>query len=94
VSSLLAISHAHAKCTVNGEEIPCDQFWAQFGWIFLIMGLIGGLIILVAIPFWIWMLIDCLKSSRSDKVAWILVLFFGNIFGAVLYLFLARNKTR
>lgn len=39
------------------------------------------------------MLINCLKSTRKDKFVWTLVLLFGNIIGAVLYFFIAKDKT-
>jgi hypothetical protein len=85
---VLYSSHAWAKCTVNGEEIPCEQFWRQYGWIFGVI----GLVLLVVLGFWIWMLVDCLKSEREDKLVWTLVLLFGNIIGAILYFLIARNK--
>ena len=88
-SSILISSQACAQCTVNGKEIPCDQFWSQYGWIFGLMGV--GFLVLAG--FWIWMLVDCLKSERTDKLVWTLVLLFGNVLGAALYFFIARNKS-
>lgn len=50
-------------------------------------------IILLAIIFWLWMLIDCLQKEKfNDKLIWILVLLFLFILGAILYYFLVKNK--
>jgi hypothetical protein len=57
-----------------------------------VMFIIESLIGLVAFIFWIWMLIDCLSSSRptGEKVLWFLVIFFLNLLGALIYYFLGR----
>ncbi|MFH8092954.1 MAG: PLDc N-terminal domain-containing protein [Candidatus Aenigmatarchaeota archaeon] len=52
-----------------------------------------GLLTIFAIIFWFWMLIDCLSRKRfEDKLVWVLVLFFLNIIGAILYYFLVKSK--
>lgn len=53
-----------------------------------------ALIYLGAIAFWIWALIDVLKSefNGSGKIVWLLVLFFLNAFGAILYLAIGRGQ--
>jgi len=43
----------------------------------LILTLFGGLISLLCLVLWIWMLIDCLTNhgiQGSEKVAWVLVI--------------------
>jgi hypothetical protein len=60
---------------------------------------LGGLVILLIILalvtsiFWIWMLIDCLTSSKptNEKVLWFLVIFFLHLLGAIIYFFVARG---
>ena len=45
--------------------------------------------------FWIWMLVECLSkepSEGNDKLIWVLVIFFGSIFGAILYYFIRRPE--
>lgn len=45
--------------------------------------------------FWIWILIDCIKSNLkdNDKLIWVLVILFFNFLGALLYLFFVKlNK--
>ncbi len=44
----------------------------------------GGIFILVGQAFWLWMLIDCMKSE-GPRSEWRYVLFFGNIAGALAY---------
>jgi hypothetical protein len=78
-----------AQCYVNNEEVPCGAFFDQFGWIFGLMGIVG----ILAIAFWLWMLYDCYKRPTLDhKVAWLLVLFFFNIAGALAYLLLIKKN--
>lgn len=51
--------------------------------------------ILFIFIFWVWMLIDCIKSDLKDpdKLIWILVIFFFHFIGALLYLiFVKLNK--
>jgi Phospholipase_D-nuclease N-terminal len=57
------------------------------------MFIIESLIGLVAFIFWVWMLIDCLSSSRptGEKLLWFLVIFFLNLLGALIYYFLGRS---
>ncbi len=56
--------------------------------LFILALIIGGTI------FWIWMLIDCAinkRTSDSQKLLWILVIFFTHLLGALLYFFLGRQ---
>ena len=77
-----------AACEVNGEEVPCDIFWSQYGWIFLLIALIS----IIGSVFWLWMLIDCLKRDFKDKMLWVILLVFLNILGAILYFFFVKRK--
>ncbi|MFD1121948.1 PLDc N-terminal domain-containing protein [Methylophilus flavus] len=57
-------------------------------------GLLGSLVGLALTVFWLWMLVDCLADQKDDKLVWLLVIFFLNLLGAVLYYFLARRKRK
>ena len=47
------------------------------------------------VVFWVRMLVDCLSKKRfEDKLVWVIVLIFLNIFGAILYYFIVKNKKR
>ena len=51
--------------------------------------------LLFFIIFWVWMLVDCIKSDLeiSDKLIWVLIIAFFNFIGALLYLiFVKLNK--
>ncbi len=52
-----------------------------------------GLLILVVIPM-LLAVIDILKSdfSDNDKSKWLLIVFFTNIFGVLMYYFYGRNE--
>lgn len=67
------------------------------------MEVVGGVsCILVAIIlciatqlFWLWMFVECLtkeSSEGNDKLVWALVIFFGNLLGALLYLLIRRPE--
>jgi hypothetical protein len=70
-------------------------------------GDVGGIIVLlmvlcVVIPiavasfvFWIWMLISAVQNkglTDGEKVAWVLVLVFIHLLGAILYFFIGHPK--
>jgi hypothetical protein len=64
------------------------------------MGSIGApellilLVVLVAMLFWLWMLIECAikEPSGSDKIMWLLIILVGSSLGAVAYFFARRPK--
>ncbi len=50
-----------------------------------------GIIPLLITVFWIWMLIDCILNRKlhgGSKVCWLLIIFFTNFFGALIYFFM------
>ncbi len=50
--------------------------------------LIGLLIVLIGIAFWVYMLFHVIRyESDIDKIVWVAVLIFTNIFGAIIYMF-------
>jgi hypothetical protein len=60
-----------------------------------IVGLIAMAVMLGIFIFWVWSLIDILKSDfKNDvnKIVWLLVVFFLYAIGAVLYYFIGRNQ--
>jgi len=51
--------------------------------------------ILFTLIFWIWMLVNCIKSDikDTDKLIWVLIIIFFHFIGALLYLiFVKLNK--
>ncbi len=59
------------------------------------MGGIFALISLAGFIFWLWMLIDLLKSKSSSgtKILWVILMLFLWVLGSILYFFLARGKS-
>jgi hypothetical protein len=50
---------------------------------------------LVVFIFWIWMLIDAIQNPRltgGQRVAWVLVIFFLNFLGALIYCLVGRSR--
>ena len=44
---------------------------------------------------WIWMIVDCVTKESSkgiDKYFWILLIVMGHVIGALIYLFVRRQK--
>lgn len=59
--------------------------------------LVAGVVALALFAFWLWMLIHSLMNpgiDGSEKVAWVLVVFFGSLLGALIYFFVAKPKAR
>ena len=70
---------------------PADAAPYIFGGI----GLVALLALLLTSIFWIWMLVDSSTNPGLDgteRIIWVLVIFFTHVLGAVLYLLLARGK--
>jgi hypothetical protein len=67
-------------------EVQLDNF--SFGL------MIWQIILFVTLFFWLFCVIDVLRSSfnGNDKLIWVLVLLFVPILGPFLYLFIGRNK--
>ncbi len=67
-------------------------------WVFVLMALMMLLVvsaIIFTFIFWIWMIIDCAKRkgfSDSERIAWIIVLVFLQVLGAVIYYFAVKRK--
>lgn len=60
-----------------------------------------GLVVLAAVAFlfifWLWMLVDCLKRDFKkdvEKIAWILVLIFLHLLGAIIYYFVVKINNK
>ena len=56
--------------------------------------MIWQIILFVTLFFWLFCVMDVLRSSfnGNDKLIWVLVLLFVPILGPFLYLFIGRNK--
>jgi hypothetical protein len=58
----------------------------------LILFLLAGLASMI---FWVWMLVDCTTKESdqgNNKIVWMLIILFGNIVGALIYMFVRRPQ--
>ncbi len=64
--------------------------------VFFILFYVGILVVsLVAMAFWIWMLVDCVTkepSDGNDKTTWTLVIALTGAIGALIYYFVRRPE--
>jgi hypothetical protein len=61
----------------------------------LIGSALGAIFGLLTFIFWVWMLIDAIKNPRLDgtqRVIWVLVIFFLPCLGSIIYYFAGRGK--
>ena len=63
---------------------------------FEILIALGGLLFAALFfAFWVWMLIDCIRSkalSDTEKIVWTLVIVFTHALGALIYLVAGRKR--
>ena len=66
------------------------------GVIFLLIILLAVIPLAIAtFIFWIWMLISAVQNkglSEGEKIAWVLILVFVHLLGAILYFFIGHPK--
>lgn len=63
------------------------------GFFFLLLSF--GLMYLVSLVLWVWMLADCLKKETDEgntRLIWVIVIVFTYIIGAFLYYLIRRPK--
>jgi glycerol-3-phosphate acyltransferase PlsY len=72
--------------STNGGGTGVAIFAGGFFVVFLVIALLTSI-------FWVWMLIDCLVSNKpaTEKLLWVLVIFFLHILGAILYFLIGRG---
>lgn len=89
------VALAVAKCTVNGREVPCEELGKQIKG-FLGWGIGGFLlffvVIILATIFWIMMIVHAAKHNIEGKAAWIILMIFTGIIGALIYYFVVKRK--
>ena len=64
------------------------------GFIGLLFGLVVLAIVIGVFVFWIWMLVDCIQNNRlesTQRLIWVLVIFFLHALGALLYFLIGRK---
>ena len=92
---LPAVAYNAAVCKINGQEVPCEEFWSMFKWLGAAgagVALVFFLLGVLAFIFWLWMIVDCIKRQVSHKPVWILVLLLTGIIGAIIYYFAVKRS--
>lgn len=61
----------------------------------LLITIQSGIVALAVLGFWVWMLVECASREPrgNNRLAWLLVIFFGQVIGALVY-FLVRRRAR
>lgn len=87
---------AQATCTVNGQDVPCDQLVDQakgaLGWgigIFAVIAVLG----IAATIFWLMMIIHAASHPIENRAMWIILMVITGIVGAVIYYFVVKRKS-
>ncbi len=97
-SSFLGIASqalAQGKCMLNGKEVPCGELGKTVsGFLGVGFAVIGALVILgvVALVFWIMMLVHAISKPIDQKPLWIIVLLLFGIVGAIIYYFAVKKN--
>ncbi len=68
---------------------------ADAGNFFAGLGSTALILLAIASIFWIWALIDCATSRNlqpTEKVVWLLVIFFLHLLGAIVYAVAGRTR--
>lgn len=94
-----SVALASARCTLNGQEVPCAQLGADIKTFFstgtgmLVAVAILGFIALCLwmLIFWVKMVIHLVQNPVEHKPLWVLVLFFTGFFGACVYYFSVKK---
>jgi hypothetical protein len=90
VPSYFALAQS-SHCIVNGQEVPCGTVGKFLG-----LGLGGLLFIFVlailAIIFWIMMLVHAASKPIENKAMWIIIIVIFGIIGALVYYFAVKRK--
>lgn len=71
-----------------------DFFWG-FGFLGMAFGLLMMGISVVAVIFWILMIVDCVQKkfkNDTERIVWLLVIIFAGIVGALIYYFIVKSK--
>ena len=79
---------------MNSTSVDISQSFGGFAaGLFAVIAFLIVLCLLLT-AFWVWMVVDCANApmESGDKTAWILILLFTHLLGAVLYYFIPRRE--
>ncbi|MFT3787381.1 MAG: PLD nuclease N-terminal domain-containing protein [Tepidisphaeraceae bacterium] len=84
------ISATLATVSILAQQSTGGGAGFAIGGVMMLLFIVIGL---AATVFWIWMLVDALTSSMpsTEKLIWVLVIFFLHLLGALIYFFVGRG---
>lgn len=91
---------AASECTVNGQVVDCAELGGMIkGFIALGLGTIFILFALgiLALIFWIMMLVHAAQQEVANKAMWIILMVFFGVVASIVYYFVVKrpfDKTR
>jgi uncharacterized metal-binding protein len=94
---MLAATFAAAQSNGTNAAPIAGAILAMFGLgiaAFLSVILIIVVLAVLATAFWIWMLIDCAQRESENRVAWILIIVFLHVLGALVYYFVVKRQDK
>lgn len=59
---------------------------------FVGLGVVFGILGILCVAFWIWMLVHAASSDIKHKPLWLLVIWFMHIIGAIIYFFVIKRR--
>ncbi len=89
--TMLAVSRAaQAQCTLNGQDVPCEDVSGAFG-MFALIAIPFAILGIALFIFWIMMIVHAATKPIENKAVWILVLVFFQGLGAIVYYFAVKR---
>ncbi len=79
------------KDKINKNNNMINNYFLNFMPMVAGLGTIFTIILLALVAFWVWMLVHAIRKDIDYKPVWILVLWFLNIFGAIIYYFAVKR---
>jgi hypothetical protein len=83
-SPAISVWDGECKAYTFWKNMTSDEFMPTV--------IIFSLIVIIFLAFWIWMLVHAASSDIIDKPIWLLVIWFMNIVGAVIYFFVVKRR--
>ncbi|MFC1747829.1 PLDc N-terminal domain-containing protein [Pseudomonadota bacterium] len=93
--SNIGTAFAQATCTVNGEEVPCEEVGEALGGVLGAgLGFIVVVLILSIVGFIIWlmMIIHAASKPIENKAMWIIIMILIGPIGAIIYYFVVKRN--
>jgi len=89
--ALIFAQNVHAQCSVNGNEVPCDELPVApvigFGVFFIFIMIVG----FITFAIWLWLFIDAIRFEKENLILWLLGMFFIGPLVSIVYFFVRKR---